>query len=120
MSNTNFNNRLDNAHLGDREKVGPMLHGIVYSTDPRVQFAVLESERRSSSASTTATSRKNSFMSHFSSRKNSVSSSRSSVVSPDVVYEKSQSREKRHKSSLFGMAAFGTGMGPGHNNAHLL
>ncbi|KAJ3498313.1 hypothetical protein NLG97_g1227 [Lecanicillium saksenae] len=122
MSAQQFSNGLGNVRLVDREHINPMLQGILYSTDRKAQVAVLENEsrRNSSAASTPATSRKNSFMSPFSSRKNSTSSRKSSVVSPDAVAEHSYSSEKRHKSSLFGMAAFGKGMGPGNNNAHLL
>ncbi|KAJ6786750.1 hypothetical protein PWT90_02006 [Aphanocladium album] len=108
-----FANGLGNVRLVDREHINPILQGILYSTDRKAQVAVLQNEsRRSSAASTPATSRKNSIMSHFSSRKNS-------AVSPDVVSVHSYSSEKRRKSSLFGMAALGkSGGAAGHS--HLL
>lgn len=93
-----FANGLGNVRLVDREHVNPMLQGILYSTDRKAQVAVLQEESRRSSASSSASS------SPLNSRKNS-------VVSPDTVSLASYSKEKRRKSSLFGMASFGKNRG---------
>lgn len=84
-----FGASLNNVRVADRQHVNPMLEGILYSTDRKAQVTVLQNEsRRTSAASTPATSRKN------------------SIISPDAASVASFSSEKRRKS-FFGMASFG-------------
>lgn len=104
-SGEQFSNGFGNVRFANREHVNHMLQGILYSTDRKAQVAVLqkdESRRTSTSSTLQNDSRRTSASS--TSRKNS-------AISPDTVSEHSFTKEKRKKTSFFGMSSFGKNSG---------